>query len=450
MVVNRLQKAFPGIILTLILCYSALQGDDRQDILDIPTRFSYQVKVHSLLGINPGDEAKVSIFCVGQLSRLSGFSFILTFDSTALKLIAAEAGYFLDQNDCYRFEWKKIDTPPARSVYPFGYLQLTADMEDTACLANQTSAPPERPVELARIVFRVTENPAVDCRYLPLEFSAINCKQNIIYSGPDKSPNHLRRLYLNTMRSDNDFTEVYYPEFIVPDYFSIPQGCDYEAPPLTQRTVDYILGGIQIVCESARPAEPPPWGDIDGDGIPGQTEDLKRLAALILDRGIIEVDTSFAYGDQLQVSPAGDWLKLETLIEYIRRGRKERRTSTKPQGDITFFTKRRFADRIDYYCQSTTDLSGMLAVFEYEGDIGQPVFKNAASQMTLEYSLDKNRLKTIVYALSGGSLAEGSVGIISVPFGNEHPSSLKLLWAATVDFYGRRIKTVYWGNMGRE
>ena len=450
MVVNRLQKTSPVIIIALLLCCSVLHGEDRQDIRDIPTRFSYQVKIHPLFGVNPGNEAKVSVFCVGEVSKLSGFSFVITFDSTALKLITAEEGVFLNKNDCYRFVWKKISTPPARSFYPFGYLQLIADLVDTLCRVNDASAPPERPVELARIVFQVTDNPAVDCRFLPVEFTSINCEQNVIYSGSDKSPNHMRRLYLNTIRSDDDFTEVYYPEFIIPDYFSVPEGCDYEAPPLTQRTVDYVLGGIQVVCESARPAEPPPWGDINGDGVPGQTEDLIKLADLILNRGIIEVDTSFAYGDQLQIAPAGDRLMLETLVEYIRRGRKERRTFTTPQGDITFFTKRRYPDRIDYYCQSTTPLGGILAVFEFEGDIGSPVFKNVASQMNLRYEIGKNRLKTIIYSIAGGSLADGSIGVISVPFGGERSSSLNLLWAATVDFYGRRIKTVYWGNKARK
>ncbi len=421
-----------GLVIGIL--YPSLPAQNQARPVDSAAPSSYRVAIERVQGGTPGGLRAVGIIARTGHADIRGFTFSLAYDSVALHLESVEPGKVLSRHGRQAFSWRLIERRPGEAIYPFGCFRVETKADARSAIIQKGGDAADG--ELVRLVFRITANRAVNCRFLPLQFVWQALDDNVIFTGRTHLPNFVNRVLDAAPQSPA----------AVSGRYSSDSGTTAAAPFLppgdrivpTSRTVDFINGGIQVQCPLPSPADLIIPGDVDQNGFPGQEGDVTRLAELILRQGVDAAERRNVYGFRLGYAPDGTPLVLESVVSLLRIMRGDTLPPPRPLGDIVLCSMRRYGDTLVMWANATTPLGGVLAVFDAADSTLVPHPGYNREGVALEHLFLNNRLRVLVFDISGNGLPGGGCELLRIPGGR----ALSLISLAAVNRASQPIKGI--------
>jgi hypothetical protein len=211
-----------------------------------------------------GLETEVSITWVNTDStfEVGGFDILFSYDAEALFFQSAEQGQLLTDCDWEYFTYRFESSPPDYGLVRVVALAETNNGDDhPICYANSSG-------ELINLRFRVTDDPAYDCQWVPLRFYWADCSDNI-FAAKSGDP-----LLVSRDVYDYDWASAIYVQInqdsSFPTYFGAPESCIDSIPPgLAIRMIDFYNGSVLIKCHDTIDVR----GDVNLNGVPNEIAD---------------------------------------------------------------------------------------------------------------------------------------------------------------------------------
>ncbi|MBN2226175.1 MAG: T9SS type A sorting domain-containing protein, partial [candidate division Zixibacteria bacterium] len=225
--------------------------------LEIDECFRVQIeKVHNAY---QGHRATVPINFFGSAKELGGFDLLISYDQSVLSLMSLEPAPLLEDCDWEYFTYRFGASGNCTSC-PSGILRITAIAE-----TNNGAYHPDcylagaiGPIALAN--FLVSDNYAYGCQYAPINFFWIDCGDNTFSSREGDT------LWTSRLVYNFEHLDITDNQFGFPGFYGAHDSCMIgggPGKPKPIRCVDYIDGGIDIIC----PDSIDDRGDINLNGI---------------------------------------------------------------------------------------------------------------------------------------------------------------------------------------
>jgi hypothetical protein len=254
----------------LLLAFTCLiwPGTVMPQVTDQPSVMFEIVRLTEL-----GLETEVSIDWVNTDStfEVGGLDFLFSYDAVALQFMSAEQGQLLMDCDWEYFTYRFESSPPDYGLVRVVALAETNNGDDhPTCYANSSG-------ELINLRFRVTDDPAYDCQWVPLRFYWTDCTDNVFATKGGDSLLVSRDVY------DYDWASVIYTQINqdspFPTYFGAPESCIDSIPPgLAIRMIDFYNGSVLIKCHDSIDFR----GDVNLNGVPNEIADWVLFANYFL------------------------------------------------------------------------------------------------------------------------------------------------------------------------
>lgn len=425
------------LILSIWLCLAFLAGTGPVSAKPSMRRSPFKIEIGVTEGAPLGRLATVPVRIHSSPDRISGFSFLIAFDSTVLKFKDARPGAWLISERWQDFDFEIVRQSERESIYPLSLLRVFARRGDRA---EPPPTPAESDIDLAELTFYLIDNPKIACRSLPVQFFWRYCDDNVVFEAPENHPRYVRRVYepgggvagIDTFDSDTLAVNIQ----------DLPPPCATVVGSTQNFTVDFINGGIVVSCIQPGPEDRVIMGDFDHDGYPDQMEDLAILADLILREAVEKASRGNIYGGMVSHAPDGTPLTLGSLVRLANPPPMDSMLNLPPQGDIILLSIPPKPDTVKVFYQSTVPLGGLLLVFDADGQTSPPIPASTFSGMVTRWLAEKETLRMIVFAHGGRLLPAGIHLLANVPLeGTAHVRS-----AAAVDRFGRPVKVILLGH----
>ena len=289
---------------------------------------NYLVTIESTECVIQGQEHTVDIYMqdAGLMNfPMGGFDFLIQYDNSALTFQYAEEGQFLTDCGWEYFTYRYGPNGNCGSACPTGEVRVVAIAETNDggenhpdCFTNYDETISN---QLVILHFLVTNDRTFECMIAPIQFVWYDCGDNTISSVDGYS------LFIsNNVYNNDDTTTIYGENIAMEDDFPTIHGanssCDIETgqtpeevdKPETMRFVDFVNGGICIICGE----DIDDRGDLNMNGLPYEVADAvlySRYFVYGLGVFIINVDGQIAASD---VNADGLTLSVSDLVYLIR------------------------------------------------------------------------------------------------------------------------------------
>ena len=234
----------------------------------------HQIKIAKLHNVIQGQMYDVDLTMLDDSyvnSPMGGFDFLIQYDASALTLMGVAPGTMLTECGWEYFTYRTGPWGECGSACPSGMVKIVAIAEynnggtHPTCYTNDgvnTSSP-----QLAVIRFLVSNDRTLECQFVPIRFTWIDCTDNTISNVAGDI------LYISGEVWDyvgdggvDTYVEItdFDPTPLFPTIYGAPNYCDeleYKGTPY--RFVKFINGGIDIICGKDVDAR----GDINLDGV---------------------------------------------------------------------------------------------------------------------------------------------------------------------------------------
>jgi hypothetical protein len=431
------KKIASNLILSICLCLASLAGIGPVSATPSMRRAPFKIEIGVTEGAQLGGSATVPVRILTGADRISGFSFLIVFDSTVLKFKDARPSAWLKAERWQDFDCEIVTQSEQESIYPLSLLRISARRGNRAEPPSPSST---AAVDLAELAFYLIDDPKIACRSLPLQFLWRYCDDNIVFEAPDNRPRYVRRVYepggafarLDTFDADT----------LPANIQDLPPPCAAVIGSTQNFTVHFINGSIVASCIWPHPEDLSITGDFDHDGVADQTEDWATLADLILREAVENASRRNIYGGMLSHAPDGTPLTLGSLVRLANPPPWDSLLNLPPQGDIVLLSIPPNPDTVKIFCQSTVSLGGILLVFDVDGQVSPPHTASAFAGMVTRWLMDEKTLRLIIFAHDGRLLPAGIHLLAGVPV----TGTARLRSAAAVDRFGRPVKVILLGH----
>ncbi|MFH1686086.1 MAG: hypothetical protein ABIE70_01025 [bacterium] len=314
--------SFAILSLALLSAGSGCDGDsiptggDQQTVPDA----MFVLSISSVDSVIQGTHVHVDVSVELAQNCMNGFDLRMAFDASALSFQAADLGAVSDcgwEYFSFKFAGECGDGAPSGLLQLLGIAEISNGpfTPDRDCIDNLIT-----PWSLVILDFLVTDDRTFECQWVPIEFFWCNCADNTIAyndGGGSSLPGVSRHvLCVDTLggqiRIDND--TIGFPTSAGAQDICV-NGLGAPWSPL--RAVDFINGGISIVCSDSIDARWP-MGDINLNNIAYETAD----AVLFSNYFVYGLDV-FTIHREIQirntdVNEDGTPLTVEDLMYMIR------------------------------------------------------------------------------------------------------------------------------------
>ncbi len=220
-----------------------------------------------------GEETEVSITWVNTDStfEVAGFDILFVYGTLALSFLSAEPGQLLVDCDWEYFTYRYSSLPPDRGLVRTVAIAETNNGDDhPICYADSSG-------ELFSLRFRVTNDQAYDCQWVPLRFYWADCGDNAFAARSGESLLVSRDVY------DYDWEDALYLQInkdsLFPTYYGAPDACVDSIPPgVAIRMIDFYNGSVLIKCHDSIDFH----GDVNLNGVPNEIADWVLFANYFL------------------------------------------------------------------------------------------------------------------------------------------------------------------------
>ncbi|MGB5107925.1 MAG: T9SS type A sorting domain-containing protein, partial [Candidatus Zixiibacteriota bacterium] len=243
----------------------------------VPQIFAIE-KVHGGL---LGTVQEVSITRVAGTEPISGFTFLIAFDTPPLSFMSAEPGVGLINCGWEYFTYNYIPTGENCDIdCPASLVRITAIADVTEIGGTPSCGQLGQGTELARLKFYVTLDRHFECYSMPVRFAWLNCGDNTALSTNSDT------LWISERVFDiQNFDPFNDPNFEITDltcHDSVSFGgacsdCEVISPVPTVRDIYFLNGYIDNACDGF-----PSAGDLNLNGISFEIADAKVYADYFL------------------------------------------------------------------------------------------------------------------------------------------------------------------------
>ena len=422
-------------VLCAMLCSSLIYGESLQPGTTLADQIPIKVQIEKRPNALQGHYAKVSISLAPGYDSIGGFSFLIGYDSAALRLNQADPGEFMTRCGWKRLTTEYVPNIPGVSLHPLGLLRISAPAGGPAIHPSVGTISSN---ELVRLIFFVSDNRGLECSLFPIRFFWQTCDDNLIFIGYDDSAFYARRIYDSWSRWGN-FANIP-AEGLIPvgDTQPFLTRCRNRGIPDWRYAVDYVNGGIRIACAEG---DNPMPGDIDLNGIPNQESDARALAGLLVHGCLYGYKTdSLRY--MIRMTPKSCYdntsVSAGNLVEMIRNIRGEMQLSLPPASDSASVTARISGDSLALAYRSSTRLGALLLAFDTDTGLTTPTTSDQGFGMQITYARHGGSLYLLIYDIEGGFLPEGDYSAGSIFL----PALSRLRYAEAFDYDGRPVRIV--------
>jgi len=334
---------------------------------------------------------------------MGGFDFLVAYDASALAFTEASLGSYLQgcgwEYFTYRFNWNGN----CGNACPSGLLRLVGMAEtnngpnhpDLNCIKNAAGH------VIATLTFFVSNDRTLECMYVPIRFYWMDCGDNTISTvgGDTLAVNRFIYDYVNNMSEIQDYT------FGFPGWYGAPDYCLEGDKVNPIRFVDFINGGIDIVCGDSIDAR----ADINANGITYEIADAVMFTNYFIS-GLSafgsHVESSIAASD---VNADGITLSVADLVYLIRVIVGDANPYPKPMPDAQAIVR---AQGGKVTVDAPLNLGAALLTFHVNGEIGEPVL---GVDMDMKYAREGDELRVLVYNIGSKAIPAGDNLLVTVP-----------------------------------
>jgi hypothetical protein len=366
---------------------------------------------------------------------MGGFDFLIQYDASALTLVTVDPGQFI--YDCgweyftYRFG---ASGNCGAGACPSGIVRIVsiADMNNGAnhpdCFTNFGST------ELAVLDFLVTDDRTMECQYVPIRWIWYDCGDNAISSKTGDTLFLSRYIWeFEALVEDSDAsiddpsTSIHDGLYDFPSLYGARTECfdstyndDDELKPVIYSLIDFVNGGIDIICADSIDAP----GDINLNNVPNEIADAVLFSNYFISGlGVFDVNPAGQIA-ATDVNKDGLTLSVADLVYLIRV----------VVGDALPYNKVTAPLEVAYHNDN-----GILSVNNtaiggaYVVAAGDVVPELRATDMEMQYRFDGENTRILVWSLQGNAFMGDFLAITSEVISVEmatregQPTSAKLI-----------------------
>lgn len=433
----RLKRSVFVLTMALAVWAGSAAGQTPSPMTPPVDQAPFKIEMEQNRYAEAGQDAVIVIRLRSGFDRISGFSFLLAYDTSNMTFKQAEPGGFIKGHGWGEYSAEPVAIAPGDTIAPVNLLRITA--------AAGAGAPPDTlqksSTGLVRLVFYLDTKRAVDCKSFPIRFFWRTCEDNLILAGPEKTPyyalqvNDLQSAWSQTADSSEDCLAQTQrkPE--------MPACCRGEAVPSAQRGVVYFDGGIIGYCAQYSQV----LGDIDLNGLPNEETDVAALGRLLVHGFLCGYQT-----DSLQFllksvtrSPFDTIsLSISSLVHFNRIVAGDAVPNLAPILDTLSLKAAVTSDSLTLSYKSSTRLGALMLIMMIDSSITVPVISERGFGRQAAYGSYGGRLCLIIYDIGQTYLPEGEFALGNFGF----PGLKRLISAKAVDYHGRPVKVIVTGN----
>ncbi len=203
----------------------------------------FKVEIDKNRKAAPGHYSMIVIRLRSYQDRISGFSFLIAFDSTILQFRTAEPGGFLRGHGWADFSAEPVVVDPGNSDPNLCFYRITGSIGE--------GVPPDTAQEssddLVRLTLHIDRDRAQICWFYPVRFFWRTCDDNIIFARP--GPPYYARCVIDSKIPWEEWNDLPRNCFLDAGKTApIPAPCRVLNHPSWQQAVVYANGGVEIVC----------------------------------------------------------------------------------------------------------------------------------------------------------------------------------------------------------
>ncbi len=384
----------------------------------------WEVQIEKTHGTLQGHFVDVEITLNKGSEPMGGFDFLVAYDASALAFTEANLGSYLQTCGWEYFTYRYGYNGNCGNACPSGQLRLVgmaetnngANHPDVDCIKNATGH------VIATMTFFVSNDRTLECMYVPIRFYWMDCGDNTIstIAGDTLAMNRYVYDYVNNMAEIQDYG------FGFPGWYGAPDYCLEGDKVHPIRFVDFINGGIDIVCGDSIDAR----GDINVNGVGYEIADAVMFTNYFIS-GLSAFGThpeaSIAASD---VNADGITLSVADLVYLVRVIVGDANPYPKPMPDAKVaISAQGGAVTVD----APLNLGAALLTFEVNGEIGTPVL---GVDMDVKYAREGNELRVLVYNIGNKAIPAGENLLVTVP------GDVKLTGAEVASYDGFMVESM--------
>jgi len=391
----------------------------------------FKIEIEQNRSAEAGHDAVVVIRIRSGLDRITGFSFLLAFDTANMALRQVEPGGFVAGHGWEQFSVEPITPAPGDTIAPISLLRITA--------AVGHGVPPDTLQKsssgLVRLVFYFDNKVAVACKNFPVRFFWRTCEDNVVLAGPEKTPYYVREVHdlKSAWSRSAETTDDCLAQ--APKGPETPRGCLGDAIPSAQRGVVFINGGIIGYCtEFSRVL-----GDIDLNGLPDQETDVAALARLLVHGCLCgyQTDSLQFVLNSVKRSPADSIaLSISSLVHANRIVGDDLSPAPPTTKDSLIIDAGVTATSLTLAYTATTRIGALMLMLETDSTAAVPIVSEKGFGRQVAYGRFDGRLCLIVYDIGRTVLPSGKYELGSLLL----PGLRRLISAKAVDYQGNPVK----------
>ncbi|MFZ5980901.1 MAG: Ig-like domain-containing protein [Candidatus Zixiibacteriota bacterium] len=351
-------------------------------------------KVHNTL---QGMYETVDIFLNGSGKELGGYDLLISYDASALTAADIYPGALYESCGWEYFTYRYGPDGNCGSGCPSGLLRIVALAETNNGAYHPGCFLDGMVGTLASIKFLVSNDRNLECQYIPISFYWLECTDNTFSSrGGDT-------LWVSRFVYDFEYNDISNYTYGLPGFYGAPNDCLIGDKIVPIRCIDFINGGIDIICADSIDDR----GDINLNGVAYEISD-----AVMLTNYFVYGLSAFGPEEYIQgaiaasdINADGIPLSVADLVYLIRVIINDIQPYTKPvphQDDEAEFA---LVDKTLMITNATCLVGALHLVIDGEAE---PTLADEAAAMELQYNYDakNNKTNVIIYNMQGKSFPE--------------------------------------------
>jgi len=401
------------LILLLFMVSSTFAGQRSHPKFEIEIA-NIDSSEYTYKGVIPGTTISVPIIINKASRKITGFDFVIDYNTSALTLLDVHPGSYLEDNNWEQFEYE--------------FLPDTFLIFDTLCPVinirgsiSEDGNSGHRPAgindgdTLAIMSFYVSSDLTLECQSLPIEFFWGECRDNIIYSWPRGKVFHASKLF-------NPDDSLIFDFISPPSYYN--SDCIYTGSDrgrgFNKRAIDYKNGRVKIICLDGIDSR----GDINLNGIDYEVADavvFTNYFIIGLDAFAVNVDGQIAATD---VNADGIPLTVEDLVHLIRIiiGDALPYGGTIPIDSFSGTLQIENNENLITVGGEFEKAVGAVHLCFYAPDhTGGVSLTNAANHMTIKYALKNDSLKILIFDMNHRALSADINNFVNIEYSGDKP-----------------------------
>lgn len=373
-------------------------------VVDVLLTEPYEVQIEKTHQTLQGHFVDVALTINLGSEPFGGFDFLIAYDASALAFTEAALGDALVQCGWEYFTYRYSWNGNCGNACPSGLLRLVGMAEtnngpnhpDMDCIKALLDS--EDPFVIATMTFFVSNDRTLECMYVPIRFYWMDCGDNTISSIGGDTLSMDRFIYTVSGAEIQDYGYGF------PGYVGAPDWCldGDKVEPI--RFIDFINGGIDIVCGDSIDAR----GDINVNGVVYEIADAVMFTNyFIIGLAAFDghIEASIAASD---VNADGIALSVADLVYLVRVIVGDANPYPKPQPGA-FATLTQQGDIV--HMDASLDVGAVLMVFEANGVVTPEVNVD----MDMKYSQSGNELRVLIYDIGKRGIDAGGSTLLTVP-----------------------------------